>query len=69
MRMFDISCDATQEDDGTFTLLIKATGLDFAQAKAIGNRMQVPFRDICTDVLSDGGRLKTVHQNLLETKQ
>ena len=69
MRMFDIKCEAEQQADGSFSLLISATGLDLAQAQAIADRMADPFRTICMDVITDGGRLKTVNRDLMRKPQ
>jgi len=67
--MFDIKCEAEQQFDGSFTLLISATGLDLAQAQDIATRMADPFRTICIDVLTDGGRLPAEHRDLMRKPQ
>lgn len=67
--MFDIKCEAEQLPDGSFTLVITATGLDLDQAKVIADRMADPFRTICMDVITDGGRLKTEHRDLMRKPQ
>lgn len=69
MKMFDIKCEAEQQPDGSFTLLISATGLDLAEATDIATRMADPFRAICMDVITDGGRLKTEHRDLMRKPQ
>ena len=69
MRMFDIKCETEQQADGSFTLLISATGLDLAQAKAISERMADPFRSICMHVITDGGRLPASRRNMKDRVQ
>lgn len=69
MKMFDISCEAELAEDGTMTLVIKASGLNLDQAQAISDRMKGPFREICTDILTDGGRLKAEHRDLMRKPQ
>lgn len=66
MRSFDISCDGEQQDDGSFTLCIKVTGLTLDQAQAIGDRMKDPFRDICLDVLTKGGAIAHTRRDMLK---
>ena len=69
MRTFDVSCDAELQDDGSFTLLIKATGLDLDQAQEIANRIKDPFRAICLDVVTDGGSGQHTIRNMMERPQ
>jgi hypothetical protein len=51
MREVEVSCDGEVFEDGSCTLTISVKNLTVAEAQAIGDRAEAPFREIVNGVL------------------